>query len=181
MRSILTVSILMLGSLLTSAQSIFEINMKDVNTDQSVTLKTYQNAEAMVVVFISAKCPYAKYYETRLSIMAKQYKNKGVSFLMVNANSTESMKSMKSQALKINATYLRDESKQLTSFLGAKKSPEVFLLNGQGKVSYSGAIDDNPQVANDVHTSYLKDAIDGLLSGKSIAVKNNRPVGCTIK
>jgi len=181
MKSILIISILMLVSLLSSAQSIFDINMTDVNTDQSVTLKEYQNSKAMVVVFISTKCPYAKYYETRLSSMEKQYKNQDVTFLMVNPNSTESMGSMKSQALKMNTTYLRDEAKELTSFLGAKKSPEVFLLNSQGKAYYSGAIDDNPQVANDVRASYLKEAIDGLLSGKSIVVKNNRPVGCTIK
>jgi thiol-disulfide isomerase/thioredoxin len=181
MKSILTWSILMLGSLVSTAQSIFDIEMKEVNTGQSISLKAYQSAKAIAVVFFSVKCPYAKHYEARLSSMAAQYKNKEVSFLLVNANNAESMEAMQRQAEKMSAIYLNDETQQLATALGAKKSPEVFLINANGEVYYRGAIDDNPQVANDVRTHYLRDAIDALIGEKSIAVEYNRPVGCTIK
>jgi methylaspartate ammonia-lyase len=52
---------------------------------------------------------------------------------------------------------------------------------GKWLVQYSGAIDDNPQVASAVKQSFLKDAIDKVLSGAKVEVNNNRAVGCTIR
>ncbi len=181
MKSIITISLLLMGSLLASAQSIFDISLKNVETDETVALSNYQNGKGVAIIFMSVKCPYAKYYESRLQKISQEYSSKGLVFLMVNANSTESFELMKKQGQNLGATYLSDKSKELSSLLGAKKSPEVFLLNSDGKVYYSGAIDDNPQVASDVRSHYLKEAIDGLLAGKPSANSTNRPVGCMIR
>jgi hypothetical protein len=48
-------------------------------------------------------------------------------------------------------------------------------------VVYSGAIDDNPQVAEDTKENYLKDTIDKVLTGQKIEIENNRVIGCTIR
>ena len=181
MKSLLTIAILLMCSVLISAQSIFDISLKNINTDQAVSLKDYHTSKGIVIIFISTKCPYGKYYESRIQKMVQEYGNKGMSFLMVNANSAESIDKMKDQAKYLNSPYLLDVSKELTNFLGAKKSPETFLLKGNGKVYYKGAIDDNPQVASDVRVNYLREAIDGLLEGKPSASSNNRPIGCIIK
>lgn len=170
-----------MSSLLVSAQSIFDISLKNVETDKTVALSSFQNAKGVAIIFMSIKCPYAKYYESRLKKMAQDYSSKGLTFLMINANSTESPDLMKKQGQNLGTTYLSDKSKELVNLLGAKKSPEVFLLNPDGKVYYSGAIDDNPQVASDVRSHYLKEAIDGLLVGKPSANSANRPVGCMIR
>lgn len=181
MKSILTILMLLISNLLVSGQSIFDINLKNVTSDQSASLKDYQGSEGIVIVFVSTKCPYVKYYESRVQDLISVYKSKNISFLMINANSSESIDVMKNHAINMNTVYLLDSSKGLASFLGAKKNPEVFLLDGNGKTYYQGAIDDNPQVADDVKVNYLKEAIDGLLTGKAVINNNNRPVGCMIK
>jgi hypothetical protein len=60
----------------------------------------------------------------------------------------------------------------------------VYLLKPEAsnfKVVYSGAIDDNPQVPADVSQQYLKNAINGLLTGKPSQTASERPTGCMIK
>ncbi len=181
MKNLISIFILSLSGSFAFAQSIFDIALKNINTEQSVTLKEYNSSKGMVIVFMSTKCPYAKYYELRLQAMANNYRDKGISFLMINSNSSEPNDLIKSQAKTINARYLLDSSKELADLLGAKKSPEAFLLRVNGSIHYSGAIDDNPQVADDVQVSYLKNAIDGFLSGNPSLQDRGRPVGCMIK
>lgn len=182
MKNVLTVTIILISSILLSAQSIFDIGLKEVNTGEVVLLKDYQSSKGLVIVFMSVKCPYAKYYEDRLGEIASEYQAKGVTFLIVNSNSSESIDMMKIQAEVLDVAYLIDSSKELANLIGAKKSPEAYVVMSDGDVYYSGAIDDNPQVASDVRASYLKEAIVGLLEGeKSATNSTNRPVGCMIK
>jgi hypothetical protein len=84
----------------------------------------------------------------------------------------------------INVPYLADKDQIAMEALGARKSTEVFLISKAGgklNLVYSGAIDDNPQVAKDVKQPFLKDAIEKLLAGQKIEVANQRASGCTIR
>jgi hypothetical protein len=64
---------------------------------------------------------------------------------------------------------------------GANRTPECFLFNGDGKLVYHGAIDDNPSDASAVNRKHLAMAIDEMNAGKEISVKQSKSVGCTIK
>jgi len=64
---------------------------------------------------------------------------------------------------------------------GAKRTPECFLFDGSGKLVYHGAIDDNPSDASAVSRKHLIAAIDELLAGKEVSVKESKSVGCGIK
>jgi hypothetical protein len=109
-----------------------------------------------------------------------------VQFLLVNSNldAPESTEKMAIHNTDLGIPYLADKEQKAMDALGARKTPEVFLLKSEGGkwlVQYSGAIDDNPQVASAVKQSFLKDAIDKVLSGAKVEVNNNRAVGCTIR
>ena len=90
------------------------------------------------------------------------------------------MKILVSQ-LGIPYPYLRDENQDVAHSFEALKTPHVFLLNKQGIVVYSGAIDDNPQDANAVTVNYLRNAIEDLLSGQMVNLAKTDPIGCSIK
>jgi hypothetical protein len=80
--------------------------------------------------------------------------------------------------------YLADADQQAVQLLGAQKTPEAFLLVKQGsgyRVVYSGAIDDNPQVEQDVDNAYLANAIEALLANNTAGIPSQRPTGCMIK
>ena len=80
--------------------------------------------------------------------------------------------------------YLFDEGQKVFPVFGAAKTPHVFLLNKKGKdivVEYIGTIDDNYKDASMVKEKYLENAVDALLAGKMIALKETKAVGCGIK
>jgi hypothetical protein len=79
--------------------------------------------------------------------------------------------------------YLSDPTQSVCDKFGATKTPEVFVLKNQGGnliVKYKGAIDDNPQVANDVTSSYLKDALESVLSNQPVKITEKKATGCMI-
>ena len=74
-----------------------------------------------------------------------------------------------------------DANNVLADEFGANRTPEVFLFNAEGKHVYHGAIDDNPGNASSVARKHLKVAIDEIVAGKDVSVKESRSMGCQIK
>ena len=164
---------------------IQNFTLTNVVDGKMVSLDQYSSSGAVVVLFTSNECPFDNYYKDRIKEMISTYAGK-VQFLLVNSyvESEESVEKMHIHYSDLNIPYLADKDQLAMNALGAKKSPEVFLLkNSAGKfmTAYSGAIDDNPQVAKDVNQKFLKDAIDKMFGGQKIEVTNNRTVGCTIR
>ena len=151
----------------------------------SVSLDSYNNAAGVVVIFTSNYCPYDGYYKLRIRDLIKNYNDK-VPFILVNSHPDESMQSMKIAygAWALPVPYLADKEQVAMSALGAKKSPEAYLLksvNGKFVTLYSGALDDNPQAPEGVTSYYIKQAIDKLLASQDVNMPSVRPVGCSIR
>ncbi len=163
------------------------LNVKD---NSNITLSGLANNKAIVIVFTSHNCPYTKIYEQRAKSFIQEYTQKGVSFLLINPNNPatnpeESTEEMAEAAKERNYTspYLSDPTQTVCDKFGATKTPEVFVLKNQGGslvVKYKGAIDDNPQVANDVTANYLKEALEAVLSNQPVKITEKRATGCMI-
>lgn len=180
--------ILVLTFLLTSAQLIAQ-EIKDfalVNTKDGKTISLSGiKSPGIAVIFTSHECPFDNYYKERLKALVSQYSGK-IQFLFINSNQEpqESADQMAIHYKDVDAPYLADKDQVVMELFGARKSPEVFLVStasGKFNVVYSGAIDDNPQVAQDVKVHFLKDALDKLLAGQKIEVPTQRASGCTIR
>ena len=171
----------------TAQGPVKNFSLTDVIHDTSVSLDQFSSAPAVVVVFTSNACPYDLYYTDRLKELITQYSGK-VSFLLINAHldPEETPEEMKKTASgwSHSVAYLSDKDQLAMDALGAKRSPEAFLLlhaKGGFVIRYSGALDDSPQEAAGVSTRYLKDAIDNLLMGKPIENTAVRAAGCSIR
>jgi len=151
--------------------------------DQSHALADYKDAKAVVVVFTCNECPVAKAYEDRLIALEKDYGPKGVQVIAINVNKNEGngLSAMKerSKDKSFNFPYLFDATQKSAVNYGAKCTPHAFVLDKDRKVAYIGAIDDNMEV-DKVEVSYVRDALNALLAGKSPAKTETRPVGCGI-
>jgi peroxiredoxin len=147
-------------------------------------LSEYKKAKAVVVVFTSNPCPVAVAYEDRLVALAKEYSERGVQVVAICANyeAGNTLAEMKKRAekKKFNFPYLRDEAQDTGRAYGASKTPHVFLLDGERKIAYMGAIDDN-EVPAKVSKQYLRNAIDAVLAGKEPTVKETQQFGCGIR
>lgn len=146
-------------------------------------LAEYKDAKAVVVIYTCNHCPVAQAYEDRLMAIQKEYQSKGVQIVAINVNNNDADKldAMKERAgIKgFNYPYLYDASQQSAASYGASVTPHVFVLDGQRKIAYMGAVDDS-MTAGDVKQPYLRNALDAVLAGKAPAVSETRQVGCGI-
>jgi peroxiredoxin len=165
-------------------KSIPNFTLVNTYSGDSISLHQYSNASAIVVIFVSNECPYDNYYKQRITELIDRYSGK-IQFLLINSNGTpaESINQMALHYTDVKIPYLADKDQKVMALFGARKSPEAFLLKPEGAkfiVHYSGAIDDNPQMAQDTKQNYLLDAISKLLAGEKIEIRSNRVVGCSI-
>lgn len=162
------------------------------NIDGSmVSLADYKDAKGYIVIFTCNTCPYAVAYEDRIVALDKKYASKGYPVIAIMPNNTEvkpgdSMDNMKARAKAKGFTfpYLMDKDQSIYPQYGATKTPHVYLLERTkrgNEVKYIGAIDDNYQDANAVTTRYVENAVDALLSDKTIETTETRAIGCSIK
>jgi peroxiredoxin len=181
----LLLPVVFLVSIVTFAQEIKNFSLTNVKDGKEISLSNYSSSKGVVVVFTSHECPFDNYYKERLKELVNTYSGK-IPFIFINSNqeSTESLEQMAIHYGDLNVPYLADKDQTVMEALGARRSPEVFLLSATGgkfTIAYSGAIDDNPQVAKDVKQSFLKDAIAKLLAGQKSEPAMQRAVGCTIR
>ena len=150
----------------------------DPFADESVNL--------LVVVFISAECPIANYYQPTIKRLATRYSEKGVRFLLFHPDPDITPEELRehAKAFKITSPVFADSEFALARRLEASATPEAFVIARDGSTKYRGRID-NIYAAwgkrRRKPTSHdLRDALDAVLAGKSVASPTTKPIGCYI-
>jgi peroxiredoxin len=141
-----------------------------------------------VVVFTCNHCPYALAWHDRIADAARDYADRGVAFVAVNPNDAERYPADSFDAMRERVEadggwplpYLRDESQEVAHAYGAKTTPDVFVLDGQGRLRYRGAPDPDYQDPS-LNAAWLREALDALLAGEDPARPETDPVGCSVK
>ncbi|HMO79978.1 MAG TPA: redoxin domain-containing protein [Pyrinomonadaceae bacterium] len=135
-----------------------------------------------VLVWVSAQCPVVKAYDERIVAIAEQYEARGIRFIGINSNATESLEWVTSDAEKAGYKFpvLLDKGNVLADRLGATVTPEVYFFNTDNVLLYHGAID-NDRSGRNIQDHFLKTAFDAALSGKAIERPKTNAFGCTIK
>jgi peroxiredoxin len=80
--------------------------------------------------------------------------------------------------------YLIDESGATGRAYGAKRTPEMYVINADGILVYKGAIDDKKSVdPADIATAknLVAAAIDETLAGKPVSTPETEAYGCSVK
>lgn len=148
------------------------------------SLADLKDAKAVLVVFTTNHCPVAVAYEERLNELYRDYQDLGVELVAINVNNIEAdrMPAMKKRAKEkeFKFQYLYDPSQEIGRKYGATVTPHVFILDGERKVAYMGAIDDNQNVEK-VKTHYVTDALDAVLAGKKPDPAKTKQFGCGIQ
>jgi peroxiredoxin len=142
-----------------------------------------QSHKAVVVMFIATKCPYSNAYNDRMRDMAAAYEKQGILFVGVNSNKTEPAEEVASHAKQHGFAFplMKDPGNKVADLYAAGHTPEIFVVDPQGKLVYHGRIDENYEDANKVASPDLKNALDQLLAGKPIAKAETKAFGCSIK
>lgn len=135
-----------------------------------------------VVTFISTICPVSNAYDERMNAVYRDYSPKGVKFIFVNANSNEPAKAVEQHAKDVGFEFpvYKDRGNAAADRFGATVTPESYVIDSSGTIRYHGPIDDNRNEAR-VRLATLRAALDAVLAGKPVEVRETKAFGCTIK
>lgn len=145
------------------------------------------DAPATVVVFTCNHCPYALAWHARIAAAASDYAGRGVRFLAINSNDAtrypkDSLEAMRERVQREgwSLPYLHDESQEVARAYGAKVTPDVFVLDAQGRLRYRGAPDADYADPSQ-NAAWLRQALDAVVAGATPDPAETEPVGCSIK
>lgn len=164
-----------------------EAKFKSVD-NKEVSLNDMKTSKGLIVMFSCNTCPYVIKSQERTKEVMAYAKSKDIGMVVVNSNEAQRdeadsrnamSKYAKSQGYDV--PYVIDEKSKLADAFGATRTPEVFLFNGEGKLVYKGAMEDNPSNPSESKEMFLKKAIDNMLSGKAVDPNSTKSIGCTIK
>lgn len=147
---------------------------------KEISLAEAKGAKATVIAFTCNRCPVAIAYEDRFIDFQKKYAGKDVKFIAINVNSSEDIDAMKQRVEEkgINYPYVYDKLGDSARAFGARVTPHIFVLDGEGKLAYQGSFDDKQDGPTKAH---VENAVKALMQGKQPEVKSTRPFGCGIK
>lgn len=151
-------------------------------TGKTHSFNDLKGKNGAVVVFLSAQCPVVKGYNQRINQIAADYQAKGINFIGINSNATESLDWVKSDAAEVGYKFplLIDKGNVLADKLAASVTPEVYYFDARNVLLYHGAID-NDRSGRNITDPYLRTAFDSSLSGKKIEKTKANAFGCSIK
>jgi peroxiredoxin len=164
----------------------FELSDYDGRTYR---LDDFKDAPALLAMFICNHCPYVRHVRAELAGLVKEYQDRCVAMVGINANDAsaypdDSPASMKEAAEQFGYTFpfLVDETQETAKAYRAACTPDFFLFDRDRKLVYRGQMDDSrPGTGIPVTGADLRAALDAVLAGRS-ALEDQKPsVGCNIK
>jgi peroxiredoxin len=157
-----------------------DFRLKDVMQDQEkyVTLSQFRGKKNVLLIFISDKCDTTWRYEKRIGKLLQDYGKKDVAFLGIRSNVTDSASDIRKYAEAKNFAFpvLYDDRNVIADFYDAHVTPTFALIDTAGKLRYYGSYDeDRDEKVAKAH--YVRDALDAVLAGKDVKLKQTQAFG----
>lgn len=148
----------------------------------------------VVLEWVNFGCPFVKkhYGSENMQKLQKEFAEKGVVWLSIcssapgkqgNETPEAAQKGISEYGWAASA-YLVDRDGKVGKLYNAKTTPEMFVVNPEGKLIYAGAIDDkptpDPSTVNGSN-NYVKAALTEAKAGKPVSVSATKPYGCSVK
>lgn len=165
-----------------------------LDVDGNLISLTSLKGSYAVLEWSNPGCPFVKkhYYSGNLQRLQKEFVAKGVKWIIVNSSapgkqghlSAEEAKEWMKEQEVAGVKMLLDSNGAIGKAFGARATPQLFVLNQQGVVIYSGAIDDDSSASQDsigTAKNYVAAALNEALGGKPVSVSATDPYGCSVK
>ena len=152
------------------------------------SLSDYEDAEALVVVFMCNHCPYVKHIEEALLDVARTYQDRGAQFLGICSNDAErypddSFERMaeRTEAKDYPFPYLQDESQEVAQAYEAACTPDFFVFDADRRLVYRGRFDETRPDQGTPDGADLRQALDEVLADGEVTMEQKPSMGCNIK
>lgn len=165
-------------------------------TDSHGKTRTLEEFKGKTVVleWTNAECPFVKkhYGSNNMQAQQKEATAAGVVWLSINSGAPGKQGQLDGAAANAlistssgaQTAYLLDPEGKAGKAYGAKTTPHMYVIDGQGVLRYMGGIDSIQSAdAADIPkaTQYVKQALAELAGGKPVSVPVSQPYGCSVK
>src|ERR1700730_10003999 len=169
-----------------------DFSIKDTK-GQNHSLSQYKG-KTVVLEWFNPECPFVKkhYGSDNMQKLQKQFTDKGVVWLTIDSSAegaegyltADAANKVMTQWKTHMTALLLDPDGTAVQAYGAKNTPDMIIINPEGKIVYEGAIDSkaSPNPADiPASTNYVKAALDESLAGKPVSNAQTKPYGCSVK
>jgi len=154
-----------------------------------VSLSDFEDARALLIVFMCNHCPFVKHVLNGLLNLAREYQMKGVAVVGISANDVDAypedgpeMMAEFAERMNFPFSYLYDETQEVAKSYHAACTPDFFLFDKDRRLAYRGQMDDSrPGNHVPVTGADLRAALDATLQGKPAPHEQRPSMGCNIK
>jgi peroxiredoxin len=161
-----------------------------VNVDgRTVSLKDFEKAPALMVMFICNHCPFVKHLADALAEFGREYQAKGAAIVAINSNDASTYPDDSPERMVHEAEergysfpYLYDETQEAAQAYRAACTPDFYVFDKDRRLAYRGQFDESrPQSGIPVTGKDLRAAVDAVLAGKKPPELQRPSIGCNIK
>ncbi|MGB3615187.1 MAG: translation initiation factor, partial [Elainellaceae cyanobacterium] len=162
--------------------------LEDVASGDTISLDTFSDAKALLVMFICRHCPFVRHVEQELAKIGKDYQGKPLGIVAISANDAKNYPADAPDRLREMVQELGfifplcfDGDQAVAKAYTAACTPDFFVFDGDRNLVYRGQLDDSrPGNDKPVTGQDLRGALDTVLAGESVPTDQQPSIGCTL-
>lgn len=167
-----------------------DFTLTDTDGAQHSLAKYLADGKVVVLEWFNPDCPFIIKHHKLNKTMNETFAfmgAKGVVWLAINSSAAGKQGAGLERNQAAHKEYemtfpiLMDESGKVGRAYGAKTTPHMFIIGRDGKVAYTGAIDDDPSPTQCGQRNYVISALRAVLEGRPVPEPSTKPYGCSVK
>lgn len=143
----------------------------------------------LLVAFVCNHCPFVIHLADALGDLARDLAADGIGTVAINSNDSERYPQDAPEHMGSFAAahgwefpYLVDATQEVALAHGAACTPDFFLFDGEGRLCYTGQLDDSrPRSGQVPHGGDLREAVRRMRAGEPPMARPYPSSGCNIK
>jgi peroxiredoxin len=164
-----------------------EFTLKDTD-GKDVSLSKFKG-KIVVLEWYNSGCPFVVRHHEKYNTMtdtAKKFGDKVV-WLAINSGAPgkqgHGLDATSKTKWNIGYPILNDETGKVGNLYGAKTTPHMYVIDGQGILRYAGAIDNDAkdEKSPGEKLNYVAQAVEELLANKPVSQAETKAYGCSVK
>jgi len=165
-----------------------DFNLPDVVSGRTISLATFKDRKALLVLFICRHCPFVRHVQQELARLGRDYENR-VGIVGISSNDADRYEDDGPESLREWAEEFRftfplcfDESQSVAKAYTAACTPDPFVFDEKRRLVYRGQLDDSrPGNGKPVTGRDIRAALDATLAGLPVDPVQRPSAGCNIK
>ena len=137
-------------------------------------LESFAASPALLVAFISNRCPFVLLMREELAQIGREYADRGLAIVAINSNDARRIprkrwpgSARRCRRQGYGFPYLKDGDQSVAKAYGAACTPDLFLFDAERRLAYHGQFDDaRPGNGKPVTGADLRAAVDAVLAGQ---------------